>query len=64
MVAQWLRIARSVQGTQVQSLTGEHPTCLGATQPVPESTALRSLGVAANSPAALRPQQEGARRQR
>ena len=35
LVVQWLRIRLSMQGTQVQSLIREDPTCHGATEPVP-----------------------------
>ena len=34
LVAQWLRIHLPVQGTQVQALVREDPTCHGATKPV------------------------------
>ena len=34
LVAQWLRIHLPMQGTQVQSLVWEDPTCRGATKPV------------------------------
>ena len=34
LVAQWLRIPLPTQGTQVQSLVLEDPTCRGATKPV------------------------------
>ena len=34
LVAQWLRIHLPVQGTWVQALVQEIPTCLGATKPV------------------------------
>ena len=34
LVFQWLRIQLPVQGTWVQSLVREDPTCLGATKPV------------------------------
>ena len=34
LVAQWLRIRLSVQGTRVQALVREDPTCRGATKPV------------------------------
>ena len=34
LVAQWLRIRLPVQGTRVQSLVWEDPTCPGATKPV------------------------------
>ena len=34
LVAQWLRIRLSVQGTQVRALVWEDPTCRGATKPV------------------------------
>ena len=34
LVAQWLRIRLPMQGTQVQALVREDPTCRGATKPV------------------------------
>ena len=34
LVAQWLRILLPMQGTWVQALVQEDPTCLGATKPV------------------------------
>ena len=34
LVAQWLRICLPMQGTQVQALVQEDPTCSGATKPV------------------------------
>ena len=34
LVAQWLRIHLPMQGTLVQALVWEDPTCCGATQPV------------------------------
>ena len=34
LVAQWLRIHLPMQGTRVQALVREDPTCLGATKPV------------------------------
>ena len=34
LVVQWLRIHLPVQGTRVQSLIREDPTCCGATKPV------------------------------
>ena len=34
LVAQWLRICLPIQGTWVQSLVREDPTCRGATKPV------------------------------
>ena len=34
LVAQWLRIHLSMQGTQVRALVLEDPTCCGATKPV------------------------------
>ena len=34
LVVQWLRIRLPVQGTQVQALVQEDPTCRGATKPV------------------------------
>ena len=34
LVAQWLRICPLMQGTRVQALVWEDPTCRGATRPV------------------------------
>ena len=34
LVAQWVRIRLPMQGTRVQALVREDPTCLGATKPV------------------------------
>ena len=34
LVAQWLRIRLPMQGTRVQALLQEDPTCRGATKPV------------------------------
>ena len=34
LVAQWLRIHLPMQGTRVQALVREDPTCHGATKPV------------------------------
>ena len=34
LVAQWLRICLSMQGTRVRALVWEDPTCRGATRPV------------------------------
>ena len=34
LVAQWLRIRRPMQGTRVQALVWEDPTCCGATKPM------------------------------
>ena len=34
LVAQWLRICLSMQGTRVRALVWEDPTCHGATRPV------------------------------
>ena len=34
LVAQWLRTHLPMQGTRVQSLVREDPTCCGATKPV------------------------------
>ena len=34
LVAQWLRICLPMQGTRVQALVWEDPTCHGATRPV------------------------------
>ena len=37
LVAQWLRIRLPMQGTQVQALVWEDPTCRRATKPVPHN---------------------------
>ena len=37
LVAQWLRICLPMQGTRVQALVWEDPTCCGATKPVSHS---------------------------
>ena len=34
LVAQWLRIRLPMQGTQIQALVREDPTCHGATKPM------------------------------
>ena len=34
LLAQWLRIRLPMQGTRVQALVREDPTCRGATKPV------------------------------
>ena len=34
LVAQWLRICLPMQGTRIQSLVQEDPTCRGTTKPV------------------------------
>ena len=34
LVVQWLRICLPMQGTRVQALVWEDPTCRGATRPV------------------------------
>ena len=34
LVAQWLRVCLLMQGTRVQALVWEDPTCRGATRPV------------------------------
>ena len=34
LVVQWLRISLPMQGTRVQALVWEDPTCRGATRPV------------------------------
>ena len=38
LVVQWLRIHLPMQGTQVQSLAQEDPTCHGATKPCATTT--------------------------
>ena len=34
LVAQWLRICLPMQGTRIQALVQEDPTCCGATKPM------------------------------
>ena len=34
LVAQWIGVCLTMQGTQVRSLVWEDPTCCGATKPV------------------------------
>ena len=70
-MVQWLRIRRPMQGTRVQALVREDPTCRGATKPVRyRATALRStarkpqllspraITTEAHAPRAGAPQQE------
>ena len=69
-VAQWLRIRLSIQGTRVQSLVWEDPTCCGATKPVrhnywacsrarkPQLLSPRTTTTEAHAPRAHAPQQE------
>ena len=42
LVAQWLRICLPMQGTWVQSLGREDPTCCGATKPVRHNYCVRA----------------------
>ena len=51
LVAQWLRICLPMQGTRVQVLVWEDPTCRGATKPVRHY-------YGAHAPRARAPQQE------
>ena len=37
LVAQWLRVCLTMQGTRVRALVWEDPTCHGATRPVSHS---------------------------
>ena len=63
LVVQWLRILLPVQGTRVQSLVWEDPTCHGATKPVrhnywsPRAQVLVGRNYWARTPRALAPQQ-------
>ena len=43
LVEQWLRICLPIQGTQVQALVQEDPTCHGATKPVRHNYWARAL---------------------
>ena len=54
LVVQWLRICLPMQGTWVQSLVLEGPTCRGATKPV-HAPQLFSLCSRAREPQLLRP---------
>ncbi|XP_049559490.1 modulator of macroautophagy TMEM150B isoform X2 [Orcinus orca] len=70
LVAQWLRICLPMQGTQVQALVQEDPTCSGATKPMrhnprlrsrarePKLLSLRATTTEARVPRACAPQQE------
>ena len=63
MVAKWLRIRLLMQGTRVQSLVREDPTCRGAAKPVRHSYWACALEPAshnywAHAPRACAPQQE------
>ena len=59
LVAQWLRIRLPMQGTRVQALVREYPTCRGATKPVHHNYArapqLLSLRSRAHKPQLLSP---------
>ena len=54
LVVQWLRICLPMQGTWVQSLVLEDPTCRGATKPG-RAPQLLSLCSRARAPQLLRP---------
>ena len=63
LVVQWLRIHLPMQGTQVQSLSQEDPTCLRAAKPVHQLPSLcsRARGLQLPKPAhpgACAPRQE------
>ena len=60
LVAQWLGICLPLQGTQVQALVQEDPTCRGATKPVchnyrAHAPQLLSLCSRARKPQLLKP---------
>ena len=67
LVAQWLRICLPMQGTRVQALVQEDPTCSGAVKPVhhnywacalePQLLSLRAITTEARAPRARAPQQ-------
>ena len=63
-MAQWLRIRLPMQGTRVQALVREDPTCRGATKPMrhnrlePQLLSLRATTTEARMPRAHAPQQE------
>ena len=66
LVAQWLRICLPMQGTRVQALVQEDPTCGGATKPVshnywahvPQLLSPRATTTEVRAPRARAPQQE------
>ena len=66
LVVQWLRICLPMQGTWVQSLVREDPTCRGATRSVchncwacePQLLSPRATAAEAHVPRARAPQQE------
>ena len=63
LVAQWLRIRLSMQGTRVRALVREDPTCSGATKPMHHNywacaLELMSHNYWARAPRARAPQQE------
>ena len=49
MVVQWLRICLPLQGTRVQSLVREDPTCCGATKPMRHNYWARALEPASHN---------------
>ena len=69
-MAQWLRIRLPMQGTRVQSLLWEDPTCCGATKPVhnywacalgpakPQLLSLCAATTEARTPRACAPQEK------
>ena len=66
LVAQWLRICLSMQGTWVRALVWKDPTCNGATKPVshnywacmPQLLSPHATTTEAHAPRACAPQQE------
>ena len=64
LVVQWLRIRLPMQGTRVQALVREDPTCRGPTKPVrsrarePQLLSLRATTTKACAPRARALQQE------
>ena len=43
LVAQWLRVRLPMQGTRVQALVQEDPTCRRATKPILTTTEARAV---------------------
>ena len=58
LVAQWLRIRLPMQGTQVQSLVQEDPTCCRATEPEPQLLSPNATTTEACAPRTCASQQE------
>ena len=58
LVAQWLRIRLPMQGTRVQSLVQEDPTCHGAAKSMRRNSSTCATTTEIHAPRARAPQQE------